>query len=237
VVLPTYNEIDNVRRIAAELLVLSPAISLVIVDDGSPDGTGEEAERLAKAEPRVTVIRRPGKLGLGTAYRQAFRRVLERPEVGFICQMDADFSHRPDDLLKAIDAARAGAGDVVVGSRYLPGACVKNWSRGRLWLSRFGTLYARLITGIPQADLTAGMKCWRRKTLEAIDLDRVTSDGYGFQIEMSWNARRQGFSIHEVPITFVEREHGTSKMSWAILWEALLLPWKLRMRDAAARSR
>lgn len=228
VVLPTYNEIANLRRIATEILSLSPSIALVIVDDASPDGTGEEAQRLAASEPRVTVIRRQGKLGLGSAYRQAFQAILRRTDADFICQMDADFSHRPADLLKIIQAAHCGTGDVIVGSRYVAGAQIHNWSLARLWLSRFGNLYARLITGMPQFDVTGGMKCWRRKTLQAIDLDAVATDGYGFQIEMSWNAWRLGFSIHEVPITFVERVHGTSKMSWAIVWEAMFLPWRLR---------
>jgi dolichol-phosphate mannosyltransferase len=234
VVLPTYNEIANFPHITAEILSLSPSISLVIVDDGSPDGTGEAAVRLAASDPRVTVIRRPGKLGLGSAYRQAFQAVLKRKEAGFICQMDADFSHRPADLMKVIEAARRGDGDVVVGSRYVPGASIHNWPKSRVWLSRFGNFYARLITGMPQTDVTGGMKCWRRKVLESIDLTTVASDGYGFQIEMSWHAMRQGYAIHEVPITFVERVEGISKMSWSIVWEAMLLPWKLRFRQIAA---
>jgi dolichol-phosphate mannosyltransferase len=240
VVLPTYNEIENFQRITSEILALSPAIRLVIVDDASPDGTGEAAVRLAASQPRVTVIRRQGKLGLGSAYRQAFRTILERTDADFICQIDADFSHRPADLLTIIESAHRGSGDVIVGSRYVPGACIRNWSLGRIWLSRFGNVYARLITGMPQSDVTGGMKCWRRKTLEAIDLDAVATDGYGFQIEMSWNAWTHGFSIHEVPITFVERVHGTSKMSWAIVWEAMFLPWRLRLlqvRQLAAALR
>ena len=234
VIVPTYNEIANVRSLATEILSLSPAIRLLVVDDASPDGTGEEAERLAAAEPRITVIRRKGKLGLGSAYRHAFRTTLQSTDADLICQMDADFSHRPLDLMTIIEAARCGRGDVVVGSRYIPGACIRNWSRRRIWLSRFGNIYARLITGLPQFDVTTGLKCWRRKTLESIDLEAVTTEGYGFQIEMCWNARRLGFSIHEVAITFADRTHGVSKMGWPIVSEAMLLPWKLRMRQMAA---
>ena len=234
VILPTYNEIANFRSIATEILSLSPSIRLLVVDDASPDGTGEEAERLAASSRRVTVIRRSGKLGLGSAYRQAFQTILKHTDADLICQMDADFSHRPVDLMKMIEAARIGKGDVVVGSRYIPGACIRNWSRRRIWLSRFGNLYARLITGMPQSDVTGGLKCWRRKTLESINLDAVAADGFGFQIEMSWNAWRLGFSIHEVAITFADRTHGASKMGWPIVREAMLLPWKLRMKQMAA---
>jgi dolichol-phosphate mannosyltransferase len=234
VVLPTYNEIENFLSIATEILSLSPSIRLLVVDDASPDGTGEEAERLAASSKRVTVIRRGGKLGLGSAYRQAFQMILKDTDADLICQMDADFSHRPADLLKMIEAARSGKGDVVVGSRYIPDACIRNWSRRRIWLSRFGNFYTRLITGLPQSDVTGGLKCWRRKTLESIDLDALTTDGYGFQIEMSWNAWRLGYSIHEVAITFAERTQGVSKMDWPIVWEAMLLPWKLRKRQIVA---
>jgi dolichol-phosphate mannosyltransferase len=234
VVLPTYNEIANFRTIAMEILSLSPSIRLLVIDDASPDGTGEEAERLAASSRHVTVIRRGGKLGLGSAYRQAFQMILKHTDADLICQMDADFSHRPADLMKMIEAARSGKGDVVVGSRYIPGACIRNWSRRRIWLSRFGNLYARLITGMPQSDVTGGLKCWRRKTLESINLEDVTTDGYGFQIEMSWNAWKLGYSIHEVPITFAERTLGVSKMDWQIMREAMLLPWKLRRRHLEA---
>jgi len=233
VVLPTYNEIANLRGIVTEILKVSPAISLVIVDDASPDGTGEEAERLAASLGRVSVIRRRGKLGLGSAYRQAFQSILKGTDAEVICQMDADFSHKPADLMRALDAVCNGGWDVVVGSRYVPGARIHNWPRRRLLLSRFGNVYTRLVTGIPQFDVTAGMKCWRRKALEEIDMDSVKTDGYGFQIEMSWNAWKRGCTIYEVPITFAERAHGASKMDWPIVWEAMLLPWKLRFRSAA----
>ncbi|TAJ07865.1 MAG: polyprenol monophosphomannose synthase [Nitrospirae bacterium] len=228
VIIPTYNEIANLARIAVEVLGLSPSISLVIVDDASPDGTGREADRLAASLRRVTVMHRRGKLGLGSAYRQAFKAVLQSTDAELICQMDADFSHRPADLMKILNEARNGAGDVVVGARYVRGACVQNWSRRRKLLSRAGNLYARWITGMPQSDLTGGMKCWRRKVLEAIDLDAVTTEGYGFQIGMCWQVWRSGFAVYEVPITFVERAHGASKMSWSIVCEAILLPWTLR---------
>lgn len=229
VVLPTYNERVNLPRMVEALLDLSPSISLLIVDDASPDGTGEEANRLATASPgRVTVMHRPGKLGLGSAYRQAFAEVLRSTQAELICQMDADFSHRPADLLRMLDAAHCGAGDVVVGARYVHGGCVRNWSLSRRLFSRAGNLYACWITGLPQSDVTGGLKCWRRKVLEAIDLNAVTTEGYGFQIEMSWRVWKSGFAVYEVPITFVERVHGISKMSWSIVREAVLLPWTLR---------
>ena len=233
VVLPTYNEIANLQRIVTDILTLSPTITLVVVDDASPDGTGVEAERLAGSLERLAVIRRQGKLGLGSAYRDAFQSILKGSDAELICQMDADFSHSPDDLMKALNAVCNGGWDVVVGSRYVPGARIHNWSRRRRLLSHFGNLYTRLITGIPQSDVTSGMKCWRRKALEAIDLNSVKADGYGFQIEMSWNAWKLGFSSYEVPITFAERAHGISKMDWPIVWEAMLLPWKLRFRSVA----
>lgn len=228
IVLPTYNEIANLARMATELLALSPSISLLIVDDASPDGTGQEAERLAVSLGRITVLHRSGKLGLGSAYRQAFAFVLRNSEAELICQMDADFSHRPADLLTLLDAAHCGAGDVVVGARYIRGACVRNWSLARRLFSRAANLYVGAITGLPLSDMTGGIKCWRRKTLQAIDLEAVASEGYGFQIEMSWQAWKRGFTVYEVPITFVERAQGASKMSWAIVREAVRLPWRLR---------
>jgi dolichol-phosphate mannosyltransferase len=237
IVLPTYNEIANLGRMAAELLALSPSITLLIVDDASPDGTGQEAERLAASLGRIAVLHRSGKLGLGSAYRQAFAAVLRHTDAELICQMDADFSHRPADLLTMLEAAHCGAGDVVVGARYIKGACVRNWSLARRLFSRAANLYVGAITGVPLSDMTGGIKCWRRKTLQAIALDAVTSEGYGFQIEMSWQAWKRGFTVYEVPITFVERAQGASKMSWAIVREAVRLPWRLRFDRSSCPPR
>ena len=233
VVIPTYNEIANLSRLVPEVLAISPSIRLLVVDDASTDGTGVEADRLGASSGRMDVIHRPRKLGLGSAYKQAFQTVLRTTEAAFICQMDADFSHRPVDLKTMLEAASRGVADIVVGSRWVPGGTVRNWPLRRLLLSRFGSLYARMMLGVPLHDVTGGLKCWRRKVLESIDLADVEADGYAFQIEMSWRGWQQGFSLYEVPITFVEREEGVSKMSWHVVGEAIVLPWKLRFQPKA----
>jgi len=219
------------------LLALSPSVTVVVVDDGSRDGTGEAAERLAAATGRVRVLRRPGKLGLGSAYRDGFRLVLAALPAELIAQMDADLSHAPDDMARLLAAARDGLGDVVVGSRHVRGAAIRNWPLRRRMLSRAGSLYARLVTGLPQRDATSGMKVWRRAALESVDFDGVRADGYGFQIEMSWLAWKLGLSVHEEPITFVDRVGGASKMSGRIVREALLLCLRLRFRRTPAAAR
>jgi dolichol-phosphate mannosyltransferase len=233
VVIPTYNEIANLSRLVPEVLAISPSIRLLVVDDASSDGTGMEADRLVASSGRMDVIHRPGKLGLGSAYKQAFQTVLCTTGAEFICQMDADFSHRPVDLRSELEAACLGVADIVVGSRWIPGGTVSNWPFRRFLLSRVGNLYARMILGVPQCDLTGGLKCWRRKVLESIDLDAVVAEHYAFQIEMSWRGWKHGFSIYEVPITFVERAQGVSKMSGRVVGEALVLPWKLRLQQRA----
>ena len=233
VVIPTYNEFPNLSRLVPEVLAISPSVRLLVVDDASTDGTGVEADRLAASSGRMDVIHRPGKQGLGSAYKQAFQTILRSTEVEFICQMDADFSHRPSDLKTMLEAASRGVADIVIGSRWVPGGSVRNWPFRRLLLSRFGSLYARMMLGVPLRDVTGGLKCWRRKVLESIDLDAVEADGYAFQIEMSWRGWQQGFSLYEVPITFVEREEGVSKMSWHVVGEAIVLPWKLRFHPRA----
>ena len=233
VVIPTYNEIANISRLVPAVLAISPSIRLLIVDDASSDGTGMEADRLAAALGRIDVIHRAGKLGLGSAYKQAFQTILRTAGTEFICQMDADFSHRPEDLKSMLEAASRGVADIVIGSRWISGGAVSIWPFRRLLLSRAGSLYARMLLGIPLYDVTGGLKCWRRKVLESIDLNAVEADGYAFQIEMSWRSWQHGFSLREVPITFVERADGVSKMSWRVVREAVVLPWKLRMRQSA----
>ena len=230
VVIPTYNEIENLSRLEPEVLAISPSIRLLVVDDASSDGTGMEADRLVATLGRMDVIHRPGKLGLGSAYKQAFQTVLRTTGAEFICQMDADFSHRPVDLRSVLEAACRGVADIVVGSRWIPGGTMSKWPFRRFILSRVGNLYARIILGVPQCDLTGGLKCWRRKVLESIDLDAVVAEHYAFQIEMSWRGWKHGFSIYEVPITFVKRAQGVSKMSGRVVGEALVLPWRLRLQ-------
>jgi dolichol-phosphate mannosyltransferase len=197
------------------------------VDDQSPDGTGQIADRLAAENQRVHVLHRPGKLGLGTAYLSGFRWALER-DYEFVFEMDADFSHDPKHLPDFLTAAKDA--DLVLGSRYLQGkVAVVNWPMGRLLLSYFANIYARKVTGLRVFDATGGFKCFRRRVLEAIDLDAVRSNGYAFQIEMSFRAARKGFRIVEIPILFVDRADGTSKMSGSIVREAIWMVWRLRL--------
>jgi len=233
VIIPTYNERENIARLVPEVLAQDPRIDVLIIDDASPDGTGEIADGLAAADPRVSVLHRRGKLGLGTAYIEGFRWGLARG-YAYLFEMDADFSHDPEHLpefLRAIEDY-----DVVLGSRYLHGrVTVINWPIGRLLLSYFANVYARCVTGLPVADATGGFKCFRREVLEAIDLDRVGSEGYAFQIEMSLRAWRKGFRIGEIPIVFADRDVGESKMSKKIIREAVWRVWALRLRDVFGR--
>ncbi|HJV34085.1 polyprenol monophosphomannose synthase [Geomonas sp.] len=226
VVIPTYNERDNLQRLAKEVLSQDPSIHLLVVDDNSPDGTGEVAERLAAETGRVSVLHRAGKLGLGSAYREGFARALEMG-AELIVQMDADFSHDPSILPVFFEKIKEC--DVVVGSRYLNGISVVNWPLRRLMLSYFASVYTRVITGLTIKDCTSGFKCFRAQTLKAIDLSRVRSDGYSFQIEMNYRAVERGFKVAEVPIIFIDRHAGTSKMSKKIVREAVLMVWKLKV--------
>jgi len=228
IIIPTYNEADNVQVLVPRLLALSPDIEVLVVDDGSPDGTGQIAEGIRARVPRVHVLHRSHKMGLGSAYVAGFKVALEQ---GFdlVFEMDADLSHDPaaiPEFLKAIETA-----DVVVGSRYLSGVTVVNWPLSRLFLSYGANLYTRIITGMPLHDATGGFKCFRRRVLEAIDLNRIRSDGYSFQIEMNFFAYRHGFRIIEIPITFTDRRAGVSKMSRRIIWEAIWMVWRLRIHD------
>jgi dolichol-phosphate mannosyltransferase len=227
VVLPTYNERDNVERIATAILASLPEASLLIVDDSSPDGTGQLADTIAARESRVSVLHRPGKQGLGVAYREGFRWVLERPDVRAVVQMDADFSHDPAELPRLL-APLMGNADLVLGTRYMPGGATVGWPWYRKLISRGGTLFARTVLLLPYRDLTGGFKAWRREVLEAIRLRETSGSGYGFQIETTWWAHRRGASIVQVPIVFRERTAGASKMTGGIVREAMLLVLKLR---------
>lgn len=226
VITPTYNERDNLERLVPAILAQDPRIEILVVDDASPDGTGEIADRLAAAEPRLHVLHRAGKLGLGTAYLEGFRWGLEQG-YDWLFEMDADFSHDPAHLPQFLDALERH--DVVLGSRYLRGrVTVVNWPITRLLLSYFANVYARLVTGLPVADATGGFKAFRRDVLQAIRLDRVESEGYAFQIELTMRAWKRGFRIVEIPIVFVDRTSGESKMSKRIIREAVWKVWKLR---------
>lgn len=226
VVMPTYNERENITLIVPRILAQSPALEVLIVDDNSPDETGKQAARMAEAESRIHVMHRAGKLGLGTAYIAGFRWALER-DYELVFEMDADFSHNPDHLPSFLEAAREH--DVVLGSRYLRGVTVVNWPMSRLLLSYFANKYARVVTGLPFSDTTGGFKCYRRKVLEAIDLDAIKSEGYSFQIETTFRAWRKGFRIGEIQIIFTDRTEGTSKMSGHIIREAIWRVWALRL--------
>jgi dolichol-phosphate mannosyltransferase len=227
VVIPTYNEVGNLAPLVEQVLAQDPRLEILVVDDGSPDGTGALADSLATKQPRVQVLHREGKLGLGTAYIKGFRWALDRG-YDYVFEMDADFSHDPAHLkefLKAVVAA-----DLVIGSRYLGGrVTVVNWPMGRLLLSYCANIYARWLTGLHIWDLTGGFKCFRRRVLEAIDLSQVRSNGYGFQIEMSVRAWRKGFTLKEIPIVFVDRTEGQSKMNRAIVREAVWMVPRLRL--------
>ncbi len=218
IALPTYNEVSNLEGIVAAILENVPDAVVLVVDDASPDGTGELADKLAEADPRVEVLHRPAKLGLGSAYRAAFAVALER---GFdaVVEMDADFSHDPAALPTLLSACDGS--NVVIGSRYVAGGKVENWSRSRLALSRAGNIYAALALGLRVRDATAGFRVYSKSALQKIDLDSVRTNGYAFQVEMTYRAARAGIEIVEVPITFVDRRVGQSKMSGRIVVEAL----------------
>jgi dolichol-phosphate mannosyltransferase len=227
VITPTYNERENLSRLVPAILQRDSRLDVLIIDDASPDGTGELADAIAHDDDRVSVMHRAGKLGLGTAYIEGFRWGLERG-YDFLIEMDADFSHDPAHLPQFVDAL--GHYDVVLGSRYLEGrVTVVNWPITRLLLSYFANVYARWVTGLPVADSTSGFKAFRRSVLEAIDLSRVESGGYAFQIEMTMRAWKKGFTIGEIPIVFTDRASGVSKMSKKIIREAVWKVWKLRI--------
>jgi len=226
IIFPTYNEKENIERIVLEVLTKDQRLSVLIVDDDSPDGTGQIADRLAAENEKVHVLHRKMKEGLGRAYLAGFDWAIER-KYDYIFEMDADFSHDPKylpDFLKAIEEY-----DLVLGSRYISGVNVVNWPIKRLLLSFYANVYTRIITGLPVRDATGGFKCFRRETLEAIDLAAVRSNGYIFQIEVSMRIWKKGFRIKEIPIVFTDRERGTSKMSKKIVREAIWKVWYLRL--------
>lgn len=228
VVVPTYNERDNIDNLVKEILAQSEDIDTLIVDDNSPDGTGALIDTMAAENPRIHVIHRAGKLGLGSAYREGFKYALAR-NAEYIIEMDADFSHDPAMLPQFLEKIKEY--DVVVGSRYLNGVSVVNWPIRRLILSYCANVYTRMITGLKISDCTGGFKCFRRNVLESIQLDRIKSDGYSFQIEMNYRCVENGFRVGEIPIIFIDRHAGESKMSKKIVREAVMMVWKLKLNS------
>ena len=226
VIIPTYNEKDNIPIIVEQILARDPAIEVLVIDDNSPDGTGQILDGMAAKDPKIHAIHRPGKMGLGTAYVTGFKWALTK-QYDYVCEMDADFSHPPATLDVFLDKIKQY--DLVIGSRYIKGINVVNWPLRRLLLSYFANIYARIVTGVPVRDLTAGFKCYRRAVLEAINLDRIKSNGYAFQIEMHFNAYYKGFKVTEVPIVFEERKMGQSKMNKKIVYEAVWMVWRLQL--------
>jgi dolichol-phosphate mannosyltransferase len=233
VVVPTYNERDYIEALVLALLAM-PDLSLLIVDDGSPDGTGMEADRLAAASGgRMTVLHRTGVRGLGRSYVDGMQQAL-RMGATHVCQMDADFSHDPADVPRLIEAT--GSADLAVGSRYVRGGRLRDWSAHRIALSTFANQYVRLITRVPVHDCTSGFRCWRGELLRRLPLSGIVSDGYAFQVEMAWQAHHHGARIVEVPITFRERRQGVSKLSSGVIAESILLPWRLAARRGRTRA-
>jgi len=228
VVTPTYDEAENIEKFIGKVLNESPDIEILVVDDNSPDGTGSIVEKMQAQNSRIHLIRRAGKMGLGTAYVAGFKYAIEN-KFDFVCEMDADFSHSPDELLNFLEKIKNC--DLVIGSRYTDGVRVINWPIRRLILSYGANVYTRVITGMPLKDATGGFKCFRRQVLEAIDLDRIHSNGYAFQIEMNYKAWNKGFKLCEHPIIFMDRQSGVSKMSKKIVREAVIMVWKLKFRQ------
>lgn len=232
VIIPTYNEIENVKKIIPVVLEQNENIDVLIVDDNSPDKTGDYVESLSKENNRIKLIRREKKLGLGTAYITGFKYAVQN-NYNYVFEMDADFSHDPLEINNFLEAIKDA--DVVLGSRYINGVRVLNWPMRRLLLSYFASVYTRVITGLPVKDATGGFKCFRIDVLKAIDLDRIKSNGYSFQIEMTFKAYKKGFRIKEIPIVFLDRVKGKSKMSKKIVIEAIFMVWKLRLRSIIGR--
>lgn len=228
VVTPTYNESENIEQFITQVLQQREDVEILIVDDSSPDGTGEMVERMMSKNPRIHLLRRAGKMGLGTAYVAGFKYALER-SYEFVFEMDADFSHDPKEIPRMLD--KAATNDLVIGSRYTDGVRVINWPIRRLLLSYSANVYTRIITGMPVKDATGGFKCFRREVLAAIDLEKVKSNGYAFQIEMNFKAFRKGFKLVEHPIIFADRTSGVSKMNRKIVYEAVFRVWKLKVRQ------
>lgn len=228
VIIPTYNELENIKKLVPDILNRYQGLDILVVDDNSLDGTGRYIEDLSLSNNRIKYIQRERKLGLGTAYIAGFKYALQN-NYDYIFEMDADYSHDPVEIKNFLAAIENC--DLVLGSRYLTGVNVVNWPMQRLLLSYFANLYTRLITGLPVNDATGGFKCFRREVLEAIDLDKVRSNGYAFQIEMTFKAWKKGFRIKEISIIFIDRSKGKSKMSKKIVREAIIMVWKLRVRS------
>ena len=228
VCIPTYNERENLEAICSAVLAAEPRVDILVVDDNSPDGTGQLADELAAKEPRIKVLHRQKKEGLGRAYLHAFRTALDA-RYQYVIEMDADFSHDPRYLPRLLDEAMSGT-DLVLGSRYVRGGGTLNWGVGRKVISRGGSLYARTILGVGIRDLTGGFKCFRRRVLESIGLEEVRSSGYAFQIELTYRTLKKGFTVKEIPIVFEDRRVGQSKMSRTIFLEALTMVWKIRFK-------
>lgn len=229
IIIPTYNEIDNVEKIINSVLSQSPEIEILIIDDNSPDGTAAKVKELMAADSRIKLLERPRKLGLGTAYVTGFRFAIEH-SYDYVFEMDADFSHDPNDVKRFLREIESN--DLVIGSRYSDGVSVVNWPMKRLLLSYFANIYAKVVTGVPVDDLTGGFKCYRVSFLRKIDLGRIKSDGYGFQIEIDVKIYKKGGRVAEIPIIFRDRVDGYSKMNRKIIWEAFWLVWRLRILSA-----
>ncbi len=226
VIIPTYNEAYNIQRLIPEILKQHPNIEILVIDDNSSDGTSSVVEKIMEKNKVINLIKRSSKMGLGTAYVEGFRYALKK-KYDYIFEMDADFSHNPNTIPEFIKMIEDY--DLVIGSRYVRGVNVINWPLSRLLLSWFANLYTRIITGLPIKDSTSGFKCFRRKVLEAINLDKINSDGYSFQIEMHFKTWKKGFKVVEIPIIFTDRYHGESKMSSGVIREAIFMVWKLRI--------
>ncbi|MCY3771134.1 MAG: polyprenol monophosphomannose synthase [Gemmatimonadetes bacterium] len=226
IIVPTYNELENIRRLLPELTALGQDIRVLVVDDNSPDGTGKLVDEMAAENERISVLHRPEKLGLGSAYVAGFKHAVQQ-DVDCVFEMDADFSHDPAMIPRFIEQIEFC--DVVIGSRYISGINVVNWPMSRLLLSYFANIYTRVVTGMTIRDTTSGYKCFRREVLEHIELDEVRSDGYAFQIEMNYRCWRKGYRMCEIPIIFVDRRSGTSKLSRGVINEAVWIVWWLRL--------
>ena len=232
IIIPTYNEIENIEQLLEQVLAKSETIEVLVIDDNSPDGTALRVKFMQSSEPRIHLLERPGKMGLGSAYVTGFKYALEQG-YDYIMEMDADFSHNPNDIPRFLDTVQKY--DVVIGSRYCDVVNIIHWPIKRLLISYFASKYVRTITRMPVKDPTSGFKCFRRKVLESIDLDKILSDGYAFQIEMNFKAWVKGFRIKEIPIVFTERLNGVSKMSRKIVWEAAWMVWRLEMMKILRR--
>ncbi len=227
IIIPTYNELNNIQKLLMDLTNMYPMSHILIVDDNSPDGTADYVEELCRTNTNINLLKRERKMGLGTAYVAGFKYMLSKG-YDVAIEMDADYSHDPKEIKRFLEAIKQY--DLIIGSRYIHGIRVINWPIRRLLLSYFANLYTRIITGMPVKDGTGGFKCFSRKVLESINLDTIHSNRYSFQIEMNYKAWKKGFRLHEIPITFTDRVHGTSKMSKKIVREAIVMVWKLRLK-------